>query len=191
MSVINFTVNYDLFTSEADGDDAGTDLDITALVGTVTFTPVFAESKAVLAPGYSPRPAGLVPRPVTGYIDSDGRLYNTSGGTVGVRLWANDPVLRLDALTYRVTFNVTTLLGEQVKVAGGYFAAPQTDITVNLVDVLQSAYSFGGPRISGGEFVGDAVIFENADGSFLEAIEVPDGTLVFLDNADGTWTVGP
>ena len=191
MSVINFTVNYDLFTSEADGTDSGTDLDVNALVGTVTFTPVFSEAKAVLAPGYSPRPAGLVPRPVTGYIDSDGRLYNTVGGTVGVRLWANDPVLRLDALTYRVTFDVTTLLGEQVKVVGGYFSAPISDTTINLAYELQSASSFGGPRLSGGEFVDDTVIFEHSDGTALEAIDVPDGTLVFLDNGDGTWTVGP
>ena len=191
MSVINFTVNYDLFTSEADGTDSGTDLDVNALVGTVTFTPVFSEAKAVLAPGYSPRPAGLVPRPVTGYLDSDGRLYNTSGGTVGVRLWANDPVLRLDALTYRVTFDVTTLLGEQVKVTGGYLPAPSSDVAVNLVNELQPASSFGGPRLSGGEFVDDTVIFEHSDGTTLEAIDVPDGTLVFLDNGDGTWTVGP
>ena len=191
MSVINFTINYDLFTSEADGTDSGTDLDVNALVGTVTFTPVFSEAKAVLAPGYSPRPAGLVPRPVTGYIDSDGRLYNTVGGTVGVRLWANDPVLRLDSLGYRVTFDVTTLLGEQVKVVGGYFSAPIADITINLASELQSASSFGGPRLSGGEFVGDTVIFEHSDGATLEAIDVPEGTLVFLDNGDGTWTVGP
>lgn len=191
MSVINFTVNYDLFTSEADGDDSGTDLDIAALVGTVTFTPVFSEPKAVLAPGYSPRPAGLVPRPVTGYLDSDGQLYNTSGGSVGVRLWANDPVLRLDALTYRVTFDVTTLLGEQVKVVGGYLPAPSSDVTVNLVNELQPASSFGGPRLSGGEFVDDTVIFAHSDGTTLEPIDVPAGVAVFVDNGDGTWSVGP
>lgn len=190
MAIINFTVEFALYGNQADTDDAGVDADQIALVGTVTFEPVLLSENPLLAPGYT-TPAGFKILPITGYIDSDGVLYAYRGGPEGVRLWANDPVFRLPSLSYRVRFDVTTPLGEPVKVNGGYFVAPSDDRTINLVDVLQPASSVGGPRISGGSFDGSTVIFRNEDGSYLEAIEVPSGTTVFVDNGDGTWSVGP
>ena len=145
MSVINFTVLFDAFAAQADSADDGADADVVPLVGEVVFTPVLADDRLMLAPGYDPRPAGLKPRPITGYIDSDGRLKAARGGPVGVRLWANDPVLGRDALFYRVAFSLTTPIGEPVAVTGGFFEAPSADLEVNLADVLQPSGHPGQP----------------------------------------------
>ncbi len=143
MAIINFTVQYDLLASDTDSSDVGVDADIIPLIGTVLFEPVTADDRAVLAPSYTPRPAGFKLRSFTGFIDVDGRLKAARSGAVGVRLWANDPVLDLDGLTYKVTFNLTTPVGEPVRIDGGYFEAPSTDVTINLADVLQSTGSPG------------------------------------------------
>lgn len=189
MAIINFTVEFAMYANQADGDDSGVDADRIPLVGDVYFEPVLRNHNPIMATGHTP-PAGFTIRTIAGFIDSDGVLYSERGGAEGVRLWANDPVLALPSLTYRVTFDLTTPLGQPVRVDGGYFAAPYDDRVINLVDVLQSNSSLGGPRIVAGEFADGAVVFENEDGSFVEAIEIPDGTLVFTDNGDGTWSVG-
>lgn len=190
MAIINFTVQYDLLASATDGSDVGVDADIIPLIGSVTFEPIVDSQRAVLAPSYSPRPAGFKLRIFTGFIDVDGQLKAARSGTVGVRLWANDPVFGLAVLTYRVTFNLTTPLGEPVRVDGGFFYAPSQDSVINLVNVLQSTQSIRGPRIVGGLFADGAVEFENDDGTFVDPIEIPDGTVVFVDNGDSTWSVG-
>lgn len=139
MAIINFTVNYDLLASNTDSGDDGVDADIIPLIGSVLFEPVTADDRAVLAPSYTPRPAGFKLRSFTGFIDVDGRLKSSRSGSVGVRLWANDPVLELARLTYKVTFSLTTPVGESVRVDGGYFEAPETDVSINLANVLQSS----------------------------------------------------
>lgn len=137
MSLINFTAEFDLLASQTDSADMGADSDLVALSGTVVFTPEFTDTKPILAPGHSPRAAGVKLRPISGYLDSDGQLKSAPGGAVGVRLPANDEVLELDKLIYRVDFNVRTPSGEKVAVEGGYFEAPDVDSTINLTDVLQ------------------------------------------------------
>ena len=138
MSIINFTVNYDLFASQTDSSDSGVDADIVALIGTVTFTPLTTDNRPVLAPTYSPRPAGFKLLPFTGYLDIDGRLKSERSGSTGVRLWANDPVLKLNSLNYKVEFDLRTPLGQRVKIDPGYFTAPSTDVSIQLAEVLQS-----------------------------------------------------
>ena len=193
MSVINFTVNYDLLASQTDSADAGVDSDLVALIGTVVFTPLFADNRAVLAADHSPRPAGLKLQPISGYLDSDGRLKASPGGVVGVRLPARDPIMDLDSLFFRVDFNVRTTAGEPVKVDAGFFEAPASATTVQLAEVLEStlAAAAAAPRLSGGTFNEDGdVVFENADGSTLRPIPIPEGYLVFVDNGDSTWSAG-
>lgn len=136
MALINFTVTYDQLATQTDDSDTGADADIIALIGTVTFTPEMSDDGPLLAPGYSPRAAGFKLLPITGYVDSDGQLKSARAGTVGVRLPANDPVLQLTRLVYRVSFDLRTPLGEPVPIRGGYFEAPSTDTTVNLTNVL-------------------------------------------------------
>jgi hypothetical protein len=188
---INFTVNYDLLASQTDSADAGIDSDLVALIGTVVFTPLFADNRAVLAPTRSPRPAGLKLQPISGYLDSDGRLKASPGGVVGVRLPAKDPIMDLDTLFYRVDFNVRTPSGEPVRLDAGFFQAPTFDLTVDLAVVMQSALSSAAsaPRLIRAEFdPNDRLVFENADGSLLSPIEIPTGIVVFTDNGDSTWT---
>jgi len=138
VSIINFTVNYDLFASQTDSSDSGIDADIVPLIGTVKFTPLTTDNRPVLAPTYSPRPAGFKLQAFTGYIDVDGRLKSERSGAIGVRLWANDPVLKLTSLNYKVEFDLRTPLGDKVKVDPGYFTAPSTDVSVQLAEVLQA-----------------------------------------------------
>ena len=190
MSIINFTVEYDLLASITDGPDGDIDSDLVPLIGDVLFTPQFADNRAILAPDYEPRPTGFKLLPVVGYIGSGGRLLSARNGTVGVRLPANDPVLGLQSLTYLVTFRLTTPLGEPVPVASGYFQAPPTDTVIQLAEVLQSAGYLDAPRLIGGEFVGDTIIFENYGGTKLLPITIPDGVVVFVDNHDSTWSAG-
>lgn len=145
MSIINFTVKFDALASLTDSADVGADADVVPLVGTATFTPVFSDEKGVLAPAYSPRPAIFKIRSFVGVVDTDGQLKASKGGSVGVRLWANDPVLELENLTYKVDFNLSTTLGEKVFIEGGYFSAPAIDQVINLADVLIST---GSPSVS-------------------------------------------
>jgi hypothetical protein len=190
MSLINFTIQHDQLAAVDDTSDEGADVDLIPLIGEVTFTPIFDNYRPLLAPDYAPRPTAFTIMPFVGYIGMDGRLRSTRNGSLGVRLIANDPVLQLSSLKYRVSFRLTTPIGEPVRVDGGYFAAPYDDRVINLVDVLQSNSSLGGPRIVAGEFDGDTVIFENSDGTLLAAITIPEGVLVFTDNGDSTWSVG-
>lgn len=190
MSIINFTAEFDLLTNETIVT-GGEDVDTEGLVGDVRFIPDLIDDRPILARSYEPRPAGFMLRTFTGYLDSDGQLKSSrSGGSIGVRLWANDPVLELTGLTYRVVWDLTTPFGEPVRVDDGYFVAPDMDITVQLANVLKSSASITGPRLVGGEFVDGSVIFENQDGTTLSPIEIPNGVLVFVDNGDSTWSVG-
>lgn len=192
MSLINFTVEYDLLAAVTDTDGSGSDADIVPLTGPVTFSPVFRDNRAALASEYSPRAAGLKLLPISGYLDSDGRLKDRPAGTVGVRLPADDPVLGLSELVYQVSWDVHTTEGQPVKVDTGYFTAPSTDSTVNLADVLESSASaaFGASRIVSGTFGDGTVTFTNADGTTIGPITIPEGVLVFTDNGDSTWSVG-
>ena len=40
------------------------------------------------------------------------------------------------------------------------------------------------------EGVPEWVVFEDGDGNFLDAIAVPAGSVVFVDNGDSTWSAG-
>lgn len=194
MPLTQFTAELDLLAVTSDSIDNGADADQVALIGEVEFVPQFTTTAPILAREYSPRPTGFRLLPVTGYFDTDGQLKNARAGTVGVRLVANDPVLELpDPLVYRVDFRLTTPIGQPVRVASVFFEAPDSDVTVQLVEVMESALSSaaGAPRIIGGQFDANGdIVFENADGSVLSPIEIPAGHLVFVDNNDSTWSVG-
>ena len=190
MSIINFTVQYDLYASQSDSADTGVDADIVPLMGEVRFTPLTTDDKAVQAPTYSPRPAGIKLLPFFGYMDSDGQLKAGPGGAVGVRLWANDPVLGLSTgLTYRVDFDLRTPVGKKVTVDGGYFSAPSVDGTVNLADVLTSTGSpvvglgGGGDNIVYAQEIVDSTtvgraLITAASAAAVQAVAAPTATAV-------------
>lgn len=136
MALIQFTVQHDLLATTSDSSDADADADLIPLIGDVTFTPQIDHYRQLLAAEYLPRPTGFRLLPITGYIGMDGRLRSVRNGSLGVRLTANDPVLGLAKLPYRVDFHMTTPLGEPVRVDGGVFDAPSTDVSIWLVNAL-------------------------------------------------------
>lgn len=189
MSLINFTVEFDARKSGTDWGDAGVDADETPLNGWLTFIPQFEGDAFVLTTDGT---GGIFIGPSVGYIEN-GVLKTTKGGSVGVRLVANDPVLGLgDPLVYRLKADLRTPAGAKVKIIDRFFEAPSEDTTVNLDLVLASSISSAAaaPRLSGGEFGTGTVIFENEDGSVLSPIAIPGGVVVFTDNGDSTWSVG-
>lgn len=193
MSLINFTAKFNLFATGTDSGDVGIDSDLVPLIGTAVFTPVLGDDRPALAKTYDPAPTAFKLRPITGVIDLDGQLKAAKSGTVGVRLPARDPVLGLSTLLYRVEFRVATAIGEPVYVDGGYFAAPIADQVVNLADVLEPTVIplISAPVISSGSFNQNGqVVLQNADGTLLPPISIPNGYLVFVDNGDATWSVG-
>lgn len=89
----------------------------------------------------APRPL-LVPitRRVTGYIRSDGQMWDTEAvsaapydledpGQLGVQLLSNDPALEVERLQYRVTI-VADDAGQTLPLDSFYFDAPSDDRTV-------------------------------------------------------------
>lgn len=46
------------------------------------------------------------------------------------------------------------------------------------------------PAVVSGVISGGDLVLANDDGSFVEPIEIPAGTVVFVSNGDGTWSVG-
>lgn len=195
MSVIQFTVQFDVLANRAfDSTDAGSDADTIPLVGEIVFSPRFADERLALASTLLPRPAGVKLRPFTGFVDTDGQLKTSRGGTVGVRLYANDPKFGFtDPLLYQVSFFLRTAAGQPVKIDDGYFTAPSTDSVVQLASVLQPTMPLAvrAPELIGGSFnEAGQIVFENADGTVLEEITIPEGYLVFVDNGDLTWSVG-
>lgn len=139
MTVINFTVQHDQFAASPDNyveTDEGTDLDVIPLIGWVFFSP---ETTDVLAPDFSPRPAGVKIMKYAGYINTDGRLRAFKDGPLGVRLPANDPVFGLTALRYRVDFDLRTPAGQRVPFDSGYFDAPAVDSTVWLAQAMSGS----------------------------------------------------
>jgi len=133
--MINFTVVGGVYASDISAD-IGADVGEVPLMGTVRFIPEMPlHSPAALAPEYVP-PAAIVPREFVGVID-DGVLKNVRAGTAGVRLWANDPVLRLENLAYRIVFDgMTDRLGNPVEVQGGTFYAPAVDTVMYLTSLI-------------------------------------------------------
>jgi hypothetical protein len=178
MSVIKCSVEFDLLGIVSDGVDEGVEADEVGLQGTVVFTPVLpkGDHRPFLAPGFSPRPAGIKVLPITGYIDSDGQLKSGPGGSVGVRLPANDPVLGRDSLPYLVEFNVRTPAGEKVRLQGGYFEAPPDDVTINLAEVLQPTGTPSGvvTRIAPGSvrLDGTSLVFGFAGEDIADPVEI-------------------
>lgn len=135
MAITNFTVEAAMFTNAADAADEDDDAEMVGLVGDVYFEPVLG-NEAIMAPDHDP-PAGFRLRTIAGFFDSDGVLYASRSGEEGVRLWANDPALGLGSLRYRVTFNLTTPLGETVVIKPFYITAPDEDVTVNLSEAAE------------------------------------------------------
>ncbi|MCG7592374.1 hypothetical protein [Mycobacterium sp. PSTR-4-N] len=131
MPPIMFTAHADLKTVVGSGAVAG-------LAGTQFRFDLVIDPKGMLRYELAPRPL-LLPwtRRVTGYIRSDGQMYDIEAvsaapydledpGTLGVKLPANDPTLELDRLQYRLTV-VASHAGRTLPLQDIYFDAPHDD----------------------------------------------------------------
>ena len=85
--------------------------------------------------GGSPKTIRLPKR--SGWLAADGHLYTDATSGDPMRLVANDPEFNLDHLTYKVEFDLTTLIGEPVDVPHTFFPAPSTDTTVYITKFIK------------------------------------------------------
>lgn len=179
---LNFTLVYD--DRLTDVDDTTGDRGTTVGTGPVRFETVFLAGSRIPV-GSSTRPAGFGPRVFDGYLDSDGQLKSAPGGSVGLRLWANDPAFALERLQYRVTAELTDLLGRPVPFASFCFDAPTEDVETSLVLLLpEPGQKFGrGPRAFDitdvTVTVDNELVFHRADGVDLGPVsaDLSEGTL--------------
>ncbi len=184
---INFTVTWDDLTNDV--DDTTSDIGEAPVIGWMYFTTQIADGAVILAAGHTPRPAGFQPRTFSGYLDSDGQLKNKPGGSVGARLWANDPIFGLTRLQYYVTASLSDALGRAINFQPFAFDAPSTDSTVNLTQVMPlpgqdfsrgpNAYDMTGLSINGS----NQFVFEREDGFTLPPVTA--GAVVDITPARG------
>ena len=167
-----------------------------AVSGPVYFEPTLLPGQRIPDPDYPSRPTGLAMRTFSGFLDTDGQLKVEPGGELGVSLWANDPAWNLPRLQYRVRAELTDLLGRPVRWHTFHFDAPADDTDRNLIHYMPlPGQKFGrGPgawNIVSGSFDEDGnLVLVNDDGSSVAPIApLDDGTLVFVDNGDGTVSV--
>jgi len=134
-------------------------------------------------------------RPVYAGIEDDGEIVHAdmvNGQVVTdgdpVQLLAEDDGLNVSGLMWKASLEtpVGTLWKE---LTSWWFYAETDGSTVNLPTV-EPALLGSAARIVGGLISGGYVTFYNLDGSSVSPIAVPAGTLVFVDNGDGTWSVG-
>ena len=127
---INCTLTYKHLAN--DTEDVSGDIGAIPAIGPVYAEAQFADDAAALGSDAT----GYTIRRFTGYLDTDGILKNERGGTVGMRVWANDPLFNLERLPYKVTFDLYDALGRRIELNGTTFDAPSTDTTVPLTNVL-------------------------------------------------------
>ena len=190
---LSFTVTYSDRIN--DTEDVSGDVAATVVTGPMYFEPCLLPGQRIPDPDYPSRPTGLALRTFTGFLDTDGLLKSEAGGEEGVRLWANDPNWGLARLQYRVRAELTDLLGKPVRWHGFNFDAPVADLTKDLTEYMPlPGQKFGrGPatHITGGSFDDDGnLVLDNDDGSTTDPIVPADGTLLLIDNGDGTVSVG-
>jgi len=125
---IKFTVDHDHTYEGDEGEEQ--------LVGWIHFevTTKAGDLRAGVSGG-NPKTVKLPRR--SAWLAADGHLYKDATSGLPFRLVANDPEFNLDHLTYKATFELTTLLGVPVDVPHTYFPAPSTDTTAYITRFLR------------------------------------------------------
>jgi hypothetical protein len=129
-----FTMNADVKTFGANG--------IAAPTGASVVFDLDIPAGDVVRVVESPRSWFLESHRITGYIRSDGRMYDTPAvsavpfdltdpGNIGVRLLANTTALQIAKVSYRVTIQHIQDGRTSIRKAWA-FTAPSSDITVDL-----------------------------------------------------------
>jgi lysophospholipase L1-like esterase len=149
-----FTMNADVLDLLPDSADSGPDLDISGLAGLQIYFDANVASGTLLQADITPRPVLLKPERITGYIRSNGRMYDqlatsvapadlTDPGNIGVRMLANGAELNLEtALSYKVSTNRVVLPnGKKWALVPYSVPVPSTDTTVDLGNLAPVAGS--------------------------------------------------
>jgi hypothetical protein len=142
-----FTLNADIIRLVADTADVGADMDVVPITGLELYFVPDLDPQRLLVANVTPRPQLVKLERVTGYIRSNGRMYDqpsvsavpadvSDPGNVGVRLLASGAELNLaEPLTYQVSSNQVSLNGTNWGVTPWHIPAPATDITIDLASV--------------------------------------------------------
>lgn len=191
---IKFTVDHDHTYEGDEGEEQ--------LVGWIHFevTTKAGDLRAGVSGG-NPKTVKLPRR--SAWLAADGHLYKDATSGLPFRLVANDPEFNLDHLTYKATFELTTLLGVPVDVPHTYFPAPSTDTTAYITRFLRDpdqtvmevrAKLYAEDIIDLSDY-GRAVLTGSgpvASGSIVavdSATNAEAGEVVFADATDGGFTV--
>lgn len=174
------------------------------VTGTITFTPVVLQGDVLLAVDADPRPLGIVAAPISGIIDSDGRvkLYPEFAAPVDpaadpsqriardggyeyepVRLLSDTPLLQLKSdLYYRVTFSGIKFRGRAGTINPFVFQAPKSDIELNLIKVARQP----GQPASGQTVIRPTGVRLDGDGNVVfqfNGIDIPDPLPMVVEGA--------
>ena len=135
--------------------DQDYDPDFSDIVAVVSFTPIVTPGQIIRAPQAKPRPLGILPTRIEGFIDTDGRLKLYSDPEISpkvkgtprtvhwydyspIRLLADTDFLDLGGqpLYYQVTFKDVVYNGLERRLKPIVFQAPTVDVELNLISLL-------------------------------------------------------
>ena len=175
-----FTMNADVHTFIQDTVDVGADSDTPGLVMEIYFDPNIKPGDWLKVEG-SP-PWLLKPQRITGYIRTDGKMYDAlTGGNLGVRLLANSAELNLDPetpLTYRVSGSRITLAnGRKWTFTAFNVPLPATDTTTELGNLtpVPGTTAVGVPSLGNSDQLEDVTAFGKA---FIRSANAAAGRVV-------------
>lgn len=184
--------------------DGSFDSHLAPVTGTITFTPVVLVGDVMLAVDADPRPLGIVAAPISGVIDTDGRVKLYPEPAVGVdpaaepglardggyeyepvRLLADTPLLQLKSnLFYRVTFSGIKFRGRAGTISPFTFQAPKSDIELNLIRVARQP----GQPASGQTVVRPTGVRVDDDGNVVfqfNGVDIPDPLPLTIQGGGG------
>lgn len=197
MALPSFTVTGNLF--EITGDTTSSVLDETApTTYRISFTTNLSPSSDLVAYDGSLYKLDIV----YGAIESDGSITHATMTAGGVLTPDTDPIILvasngLSVVDFQYRFQLEQPVGNRWQALTHFwFDAPLDGVTLDLADVVPVAGTdrWRGPaaNVVSGYFDGDDnLVLVNLDGSYTTPIgPIPDGASVWVDNGDGTWSVG-
>lgn len=197
MALPQFTVTGNLF--EITGDTTSSVLDETApTTYRVSFTTNLSPPSDLVAYEGNLYKLDIV----YGAIESDGLLTHATMTAGGVLTPDTDPVVLvasngLAVVDFQYRFQLEQPVGNKWQTLTSFwFDAAIDGATIDLADVVPVAgtdrWRGRSANVVSGYFDGDGdLVLVNVDGTYTTGIgPIPDGASVWVDNGDGTWTVG-
>jgi len=197
MALPSFTVTGNLF--EVTGDTTSSVLDqVPPTTYRISFTTNLSPTSDLIAYDGSLYKLDIV----YGAIESDGTLTHATMTAGGVLTPDTDPIVLvasngISVVDFQYRFQLEMPVGNRWQALTHFwFDAPLDGVTLDLADVVPVAGTdrWRGPaaNIASGYFDGDDnLVLVNVDGSYTTGIgPIVDGASVWVDNGDGTWSIG-